>query len=92
MYRNSQKSLTGKRADACVKKKEPPDKRRKLILFQQWPANWQHLHLPITSGSQRGRSKAPRWANLSLVALVSVNSMPKYKSYEMDLSNYELKH
>ena len=20
-----------------------PDKRRKLILFQQWPAEWQHL-------------------------------------------------
>ncbi len=28
------------------------------------------------------RTKAPRWANLSLVAAVSVNSMPKYKKYQ----------
>ena len=33
--RNSQRSLTGKRDDACVKKKGPPDRRRKIILF--WP-------------------------------------------------------
>ena len=32
--RNSQWSLTGKRDDACVKKKGPPDKRKMLILFQ----------------------------------------------------------
>ena len=31
-----------KKGDACVKKKGPPDKRRKLILFQQWPAEWKH--------------------------------------------------
>ena len=28
------------------KEKGPIDKRRKLILFQQWPAGWQHLNLP----------------------------------------------
>ena len=28
----------GKRGDAYVKKRDFPDKRRKLILFQQWPA------------------------------------------------------
>ena len=44
--------------------KGTPDKRKKLILFQQWPANWQHLILPTASGSQRGCYKAPRWANL----------------------------
>ena len=65
------------------KKKGPPDQRRKLTLFEQWPANWQHLHLPTASGSQRGRFKAPRWANLSLVAPVFVKSMPKYKNYEL---------
>ena len=43
--RNSQRPRTGKRGDACVKKKGPPDKRGKLILFQQWPAEWQHLPL-----------------------------------------------
>ena len=32
------------------------------------------------------------WLVLSLVAPVSVNSMPKYETYEIDLSNYELKH
>ena len=28
----------GKKDDACSKKKDHPDKRRNLILFQQWPA------------------------------------------------------
>ena len=46
----------------------------------------------LTSGTPRFRLWATRWLVLSLVALVSVNSMPKYKSYEMDLLNYELKH
>ena len=32
--KNSQKFVTGKMDDECVKKKGPPDKRRKLILFQ----------------------------------------------------------
>ena len=30
-------------------------------------------------------------ANLSLVAAVLVNMQPKYKKYQMDLSNYNLK-
>ena len=33
------------RGDACAKKKDRPDKRRNLILFQQRPAEYQHLDL-----------------------------------------------
>ena len=32
-----------KRGDACAKKRDRPDKRRNLILFQQRPAECQHL-------------------------------------------------
>ena len=46
----------------------------------------------VTSGTPRVRLWTTRWLVLSLVALVSVNNMLKYKSYEMDLSNYKLKH
>ena len=46
--------------------------------FQQWPAKWRHLNLRAASGSKHGLSKAPRCANLSLVAGVSVSSIPKY--------------
>ena len=27
------------------KKSNPPDKRKNLVLFQQWLAEWQHLNL-----------------------------------------------
>ena len=80
-----------KKGRRMLKRKGTSDKRRKIILFQQCPANWQHLNLPTASGSQRGCSKVPCWANLSLVALVSVNSMPKYKSYKMGLSKLQTK-
>ena len=46
----------------------------------------------LTSGTTRIRLWTLRWLVLSIVALVSVNSMPKYKSYEMDQLNYKLKH
>ena len=29
-----------KKGDTCAKKKDRPDKRRNLILFQQWPAEY----------------------------------------------------
>ena len=32
-----------KMGDAYVKKRDRPDKRRNLTLFQQWPAEYQHL-------------------------------------------------
>ena len=32
-----------KRGDACAKKRDRPDKRRNLALFQQWPAECQHF-------------------------------------------------
>ena len=37
---------------------------------------------PGCKWSQHGHSKVPRWANLSWVAAVSVNSMPKYKKLQ----------
>ena len=46
----------------------------------------------LTSGMPRVCLWMTHCLVLSLVALLSVNSMPKYKSYEMDQSNYELKH
>ena len=29
-----------KRSNACAKKKNRPDNRKNLTLFQQWPAEW----------------------------------------------------
>ena len=46
----------------------------------------------LTSGTSCVRLWTTRRLVLSIVALVSVNNMPKYKSYEMDLLNYVLKH
>ena len=34
-----------KRGDACAKKRSRPDKKGGIWLFQQWPAEWQHLDL-----------------------------------------------
>ena len=34
-----------KRGYTSAKKRNSPDKRKNLILFQQWPAEWQHLNL-----------------------------------------------
>ena len=39
----------------------------------------------LTSGTPRVRLWTTRWLVLSLRALVSVNNMPKYKIYEIDL-------
>ena len=36
------------------KEKGPPDKRKMLILFQQWPAGWQYLNLPAASEANVG--------------------------------------
>ena len=58
-----------------------PTKGGSSFLFQQWPVGWQHLNLPAAGEANVAAlsSEAPRWANLSLLAAVSVNSMPKYK-------------
>ena len=58
-----------------------------LSASDQWSNN-----ILLTSGMPRFPLWMTRWLVLSLVVLVSVNSMPKYKSYKMDLSNYKLKH
>ena len=71
--------LTGKGGDARVKKKGPPNKRRKHSLFQQWPVELQHLNLPAASEANAAALRRHVGLNLSLVAAVSVNSMPKYK-------------
>ena len=72
-----------KRGDACAKRKrDRPDKRRKLILFQQWPAEWQHLNLLYCWWKVTWPLESTTLANLSLVAADSVNSMPKYKKYQ----------
>ena len=34
-----------KKGDACAMKRNRPGKRKNLVLFQQWPAEWQHLNL-----------------------------------------------
>ena len=67
-------------------------KKKAYSLFQQWLAELQHLNLPAASEANVAALRYHVGLNLSLVALVSFNSMPKYKSYEMDLSNYELKY
>ena len=59
------------------KEKGNPDKRRKIILFQQWPAEWQHLANEWRMSLIRFWTM--HWLALSLVAAVSVNSTPKYK-------------
>ena len=38
-------ALDRKRDDTCAKKRNHPDKRKNLVLFQYWPAEWQHLNL-----------------------------------------------
>ena len=72
------------------KEKGPLDKRRTVPLFQAVTSGSDNTLL--TSGTPRARLWTTRWLVLSLVALVSVNNIPKYKSYEKDLSNNKLKH
>ena len=57
-----------------------------LFSSDQWSDN-----TLLISGTARVRLWMTRWQVLSLVALVSVNSMPKYKSYEMDSSKLRTK-
>ena len=43
-----------KRGDASAKKRNRPDKRKNLVLFQQWPSEWHHLNLmPVAEGATR---------------------------------------
>ena len=60
------------------KKKGPPEKRRKLILFQAVTDEVTH-HLANWWKTPRIRLWTKRWLVLSLVAALSINSMPKYK-------------
>ena len=70
-----------KKRQRLRKEKGPSRQRRKLILVQLWSAEL-HQNLPVACGNPRGRSKVSRWANLSLVAAVPVNSIPKYKKLQ----------
>ena len=76
-----------KRGDACTKR-NPLGQRKKPVLFQEWSAK---SFLLLVGGPIRP-SLGGAMANLSLVAAVSVNIQPKYKRYQMDLSNCDLKH
>ena len=40
-----------KRGDACTKKRNRPDKRKNLVLFQQWPAELQQSFLLLVEGA-----------------------------------------
>ena len=80
-----------KRGDACVKKKGPPDKRRKLILFS---AVTGEVITPCKLVGDATRSSLDD-ALASPFTSSSPSRLTVYqniRSYEMDLSNYELKH
>ena len=73
-------------------RKEKGTSRQKEEAHSLSGSDQQSDNILLTSGTPRVRLWTTRWLVFPLVALVSVNNMPKYKSYEMDLSNYKLKH
>ena len=54
------------RGDACAKKRNRPEKRKNVVLIQQWQAEWQHLDLVLlmVEGAMRP-SNGDVLANLS---------------------------
>ena len=63
--------------------KEKGTSRQKEEAHSLFSSDRQSENTLRTSGTSRVRLLTTRWLVLSLVALVSVNSMPKYKGYEI---------
>ena len=72
-------------------RKEKGTSRQKKEAHSLFSSDRRSDNTLLTSGTPRVRLWTTCWLVLSLVALVLVNSMPKYKSYEMDQLKYELK-
>ena len=70
-----------KRSDAWAKERNLFGKRRKLILFQQWPVEWQHLNLflQLVEGTMRP-SVDDAFANLSTSSSGLFNQRPMTKN------------
>ena len=68
-------------------RKEKGTSRQKEVAHYFLVSDQRSENTLLTNGTPRVRLCTKRWLVLSLVELVSVYNMLKYKSYEMDLSN-----
>ena len=75
-----------------MRKKEPSQQKERISFSFSSDQRSDNTYIFLAAGERPHASAVSSMlVNLPLVAAVSVDMQPKYKKYQMDLSNYELK-